>query len=432
MGSTREYIIPLALLSVAILFGFWTDALGWCLFGASLIWIWIQSVEFSKVRRWSMRPLRRPANGMDSWFALAYRPYRALTRQRGRTKAMAVRLRRILGLSEVVPDGVIILSPTGEIEGLNGAAKSMLQLADTDMGISLASVVRSPDFVAFIRDGRTEEPLEFISPFDSDVSFEARRINVDTGRTIVLIRDITALNRLLTMRQSFVANVSHELRTPLTVISGYLETLADPEQENDLKLQLLPRLSSPIHRMQSLVDDLLLLTQLESTPVSEYRTAVPMNRVIEAAANELRGTLASEDQITICCESQHKVFGVETELFSVCVNLLSNAVRYSPKGSHIDVSWRDVDGKCRLAVRDCGVGIAPEHLSRITERFYRVDMSGARAKGGTGLGLAIVKHVLRRHDTELQVESELGTGSLFYCDFTPCTELVEASRALQA
>ncbi len=427
MGSTKEIFIPLVLLTVAVFFGIWTDEMGWCLLGATLIWIWIQGTEYRKVRKWTKNPMRKPSNGLDNWFALAYRPYRSLLRQRQRTQAMAARLRQILRLAEVVPDGVIILGPNGEIEGLNNAAKDMLELSDADLGISLASVVRSPDFVHFLRPNGVAEPLEFTSPYDAEVSLEARRIDVastseDPSGAIILIRNVTTLNRLLTMRQSFVANVSHELRTPLTVVAGYLETLVDPQQDTALKLEVLPKLNSPIKRMQSLVDDLLLLTQLESTPVSDQKTPVNMRRVIEGAVHELQGLLASDDQITICCESEHHVCGVETELHSVCVNLLSNAVRYSPEGSHIDISWTNVDGKCRLAVQDAGVGIAPEHLHRLTERFYRVDMSGARAKGGTGLGLAIVKHVLRRHDSGLQVRSELGTGSLFFCDFDPCTE----------
>ncbi|MEM9621620.1 MAG: phosphate regulon sensor histidine kinase PhoR [Pseudomonadota bacterium] len=419
MGSSKEFAIPLVLVGIALLFGLWTGELGWCLFVASLVWIWVQAIEYRKVRKWSQRPLRKPRNGLDSWFALAYAPFRSLKRERQRTQRMAFRLRQILGLSEVVPDGVIILGPNGEMEGLNTAAKQMLQLNDSDLGLSLASVVRSPDFVAFLRAADNDEPLEFVSPFDPNVSFEARRINVDTGRVIVLIRDITALNRLLTMRQSFVANVSHELRTPLTVMAGYLETLEDPDQDEQLKLELLPRLNSPVRRMQSLVDDLLLLTQLESNPLTEHRAPVNMRRVIEGAVYELQGLLASDDQITVRCNTEQSVFGVETELHSVCVNLLSNAVRYSPKGSQIDISWCAMDGACRLAVKDGGVGIAPEHISRLTERFYRVDMAGARAKGGTGLGLAIVKHILRRHNSELQVESQLGVGSLFYCDFEP-------------
>lgn len=432
MGSSKEFVIPLVLLGIALLLGLWTGELGWCLFFSTLIWIWIQVIEYRKVRKWSQRPLRKPRNGLDGWFALAYGPFRSLNRERQRTHAMAYRLRQILGLSEVVPDGVIILGPTGEIEGLNGAAKEMLQLNDSDLGISLASIVRSPDFVSFLRADSHEEPLEFVSPFNANASFEARRINVDTGRVIVLVRDITALNRLLTMRQSFVANVSHELRTPLTVMAGYLETLEDPEQDNALKLELLPRLNSPVRRMQSLVDDLLLLTQLESNPLTEHRAPVNMRRVIEGAVYELQSLLASDDQVCVRCDTDQQVFGVETELHSVCVNLLSNAVRYSPEGSRIDIAWQQVGDICRLSVKDCGVGIAPEHISRLTERFYRVDMAGARAKGGTGLGLAIVKHILRRHDSELQVDSQLGSGSLFFCDFNPYQPGSEDSAVPQA
>ncbi len=221
------------------------------------------------------------------------------------------------------------------------------------------------------------------------------------------------------MRQNFVANVSHELRTPLTVVNGYLESLEDPQLEDELKLQLLPRLAAPMRRMQSLVEDLLLLTQLESVPDESHKEPVNLAAVIERAASELEPLTTSPGQLRRKISSDAKVLGFETELHSVCINLISNAIRYSPEGNPIEIEYRDVEDGVRLQVRDSGSGIAPEHLNRLTERFYRVDMSGARAKGGTGLGLAIVKHVLRRHGSELNIDSELGVGSVFWCVLEP-------------
>ncbi len=417
MALTRELALAFALLIPAFVAGLWSGELGWCLFFASLVWISIQAAEYRKVLQWSKRPLTRPQNGRDNWWAIAYPPYRALNRERGRTKAMNAQLREVLGLAEVIPDGVIVLSSTGDIEGMNNAAKALLQLTDADLGLGLATVVRSPDFVSFIRADAHDEPLEFTSPFDSERSFEARRFDAGTGRTIVLVRDITTLNRLLTMRQNFVANVSHELRTPLTVISGYLETMSDTEQPTDLRLELIERLDTPVKRMQTLVADLMLLTQLESTPISQQQQTLRLERVMTAAARELHGLCTDPEQIQFHFETDAPISGIETELHSVCVNLLTNALRYSPEGKRIDVYVTEVGNKVCLAVKDHGYGIAPEHLSRLTERFYRVDMAGARTRGGTGLGLAIVKHVLRRHDSELLIESTLGEGSTFSCLF---------------
>lgn len=417
MESAKEIGLVVGLIFVALAVGAWLDATGWACFVAALIWIWIQSREFQRLRQWTKRPLRKPQNARDSWFTLAYRPFRSLTRERARTHAMARRLRDVLGLADVIPDGLIVLSPNGDIEGVNPSAKQLLQLTDADVGLALSTVIRNPDFVSFIRANQHDEPLEFQSPFDVNQSLEARRFDVEAGRTIVMVRDITALNRLLTMRQNFVANVSHELRTPLTVVTGYMETLQDPEQPDELKLELLARLPGPLKRMQSLVEDLLLLTRLESSPVMDQKRELSLNPLVHAAAQELMGLYACDDQVSVVADSEHKIFGIDSELHSVCVNLLSNAIRYSPAGGAIEISCRDEGDKVRLTVKDHGLGIAPEHLSRLTERFYRIDLAGSRARGGTGLGLAIVKHVLRRHNSSLEIESQPGVGSTFYCDF---------------
>jgi len=429
---TREVITALVLLVIAVAIGVATDALGWALFGATVIWSTLQWLEFRKLQSWAAKPLRAPANAARSWYSLSITPYRTLQRERQRSRQFVTRLREVMALVEVIPDAVIILNNAGEIEGFNAAAQRLLRLSDSDRGIGLASVVRSPDFVAFLREGLNNAILEFPSPFDADKTLEARSFSVEQNRFVVLVRDNTELNRLLTMRQNFIANVSHELRTPLTVVSGYLETIADPTQPDDLRLGLIERLTSPIGRIRSLVDDLLLLTRLESTPMPSQLDPVSMTQVISNAVHEVQGLAQHPTQISVNCSSNAKVLGIEAELYSVCINLLSNALRYSQEGNPVEISWRELSDdvpdtdeagadsgrKIRLMVKDCGVGIAPEHLHRITERFYRVDMADARTRGGTGLGLAIVKHVLRRHNSELHVTSVVGEGSEFYCDFT--------------
>ena len=416
MASAKELTAALSLAVLALLLGAIFGHTGWFLFACSLIWIWVQTVEFRKVRKWTQRPLRKPRNGSETWFPLAYQPFRALVRERQRSQAMAQRLRQIMSLSDFFPDAVIILDVDGNIEDLNSAAKNLLQLSESDLGLSLASIVRSPDFVDFLRQGAADESLEFVSPANAEITLEARRFAGDSMRIIVLVRDITALNRLLTMRQSFIANASHELRTPLTVVNGYIEMLNDDEHGDAEKLALLPKLDSPMRRMKSLVDDLLLLTQLESTQISDQRQAVNLARLIQESVADLTPTMANDGQVKIRIESELYVAGIEAELQSVISNLLSNAIRYSPNGEPIEIYTSAHANRVRLGVKDQGVGIGMEHLGRLTERFYRADMAGSRVKGGTGLGLAIVKHVLLRHDSRLQVTSKLQQGSHFFCD----------------
>lgn len=417
--SIRALPLALTLVVIALIAGLASGELGWCLFVGLALWVAIQAREFNKVALWARRPLSRPVNGNDTWFEIAYAPFRALSRERQRTRTVLTRLREVMTLVEGMPDAVIICATSGEIEGFNGAARKLLKMTDADVGIGLATVMRSPDLVEYLRADINDEPREFVSPFNADAIFEARRFKVETGRIVVLVRDITTLNRLLTMRQNFIANVSHELRTPVTVIAGYLETVLDDDQDSDFRLELAQRFKRPLSRMQTLVDDLLLLTQLESTPIPQHQDTLSMPQIIEAAANELANQQSTAGQVKLDLTSQRSITGIEAELHSVCTNLIANALRYSPENGEVTVSWHDNGSKIRLCVRDSGVGIAPEHIDRLTERFYRVDLAGARSRGGTGLGLAIVKHVLRRHRSELKIESTLGEGSLFYCEFEP-------------
>jgi two-component system phosphate regulon sensor histidine kinase PhoR len=417
MNHPQSKAIFISLLVAAAVLGAASGYLGWSLFVAALIWIALQNREFKKVEKWTRRPLTPPKNGLEGWFRLAYEPYRLIQRERARTKGITSRLRQIYELAEVIPDAVIILGSSGEIDNLNNAAKKLLRFNDRDIGLGISTIVRNPDFVAFMNAPSFIDPLEFTSPFDQEQILEARRFDVGTERKVILVRDITALNRLLTMRQNFVANVSHELRTPLTVVNGYLETMIDKEQPEDLRLSLIEKLDSPMRRMQSLVDDLLLLTQLESSAPTGVDVPIDVSSMMQNAYLEVQGLQTSENQITISCESSMTILGTHKEMHSVCVNLLTNAIRYSPAGKPIEISWRDISGGARLQVTDNGYGIAEEHLHRLTERFYRVDMSGSRSRGGTGLGLAIVKHILRRHDSALQISSKMNRGSKFYCDF---------------
>jgi len=419
--SRHDTLLLAGLTSIALLIGAIVGQIGWSLFVATAIWAITQQIELGRLIEWAKHPITRPTNQMDSWHAASNPPYQYIKRERVRSRGFLQRLRELSTLSEAIPDAAILVGSMGEIQDFNPAARKLLRLDSGDRGLGLASVVRQPDFVRFLRAGSEDEQIEIRSPFDAERTLEARRFKVDGGRIIVLVRDITELNRLLTMRQDFVANVSHELRTPLTVVGGYLETMINEDEDTDTRLALASRLSSPLTRMQSLVDDLLLLSRLESSPAGTDLVEVDLSAVIERAIHETRPL--ADECLTLASniESTQRILGVESELYSVCVNLLTNALRYSPQGGSVTISYQnlpDADGpNTRLTVTDTGVGIAPEHLNRLTERFYRVDLAGSRTRGGTGLGLAIVKHVLRRHHTALQIDSTLGEGSSFYCDF---------------
>jgi two-component system phosphate regulon sensor histidine kinase PhoR len=236
---------------------------------------------------------------------------------------------------------------------------------------------------------------------------------------LLLGHDITQLHRLEQIRSDFIANVSHELRTPLTVIAGFLETMRDAEdctQEFQRPLLLMAQQTA---RMRNIVEDLLFLSRLESEPATDRGTPVVVADLLKTIYEEAQVLSGEQHHITLEVDETVIIYGHTEELHSAFSNLVYNAVRYTPPGGDISIRWyQDAEG-IHLAVHDTGEGIAPEHLPRLTERFYRIDVGRSRLQGGTGLGLAIVKHVLNRHKGHLHIESEVGKGSLFRCDFSP-------------
>jgi two-component system phosphate regulon sensor histidine kinase PhoR len=238
-------------------------------------------------------------------------------------------------------------------------------------------------------------------------------------QNLLLARDITQLHRLEQIRRHFVANASHELRTPLTVISGFVETMRDAKEDCLQHWQRpLLLIAQQTTQMCSIVDDLLLLSRLEAEPFINRVESVQVADMLQSICEEARILSGEQNhQITLEVADNLVIYGKSDELRSVFSNLLSNAVRYTPMNGSITVRWYKDDQGIHCQVSDTGEGIAPEHLPRLTERFYRVDVARSRNQGGTGLGLAIVKHVLIRHKGSLRIESVVGQGSSFYCDF---------------
>ena len=382
-------------------------------------------LQYRQFLRWSQRPLTRPGTPDRGWRIAASRVYRTIRSGRQRSRKLLHSLRALQRTAEAVPDGWAMVRNSGEIEDFNQAAGDLLALSYHDRGQNILTLVRDPSAGSLLRGNTDGEIVEIAAPADNTRRVELRRVRIDDDRALIVVRDITELNRALTMRQDFVANVSHELRTPLTVIVGYLEqsTYADDET---LKT-ILPKLASPVRRMQALVDDLLTLTRLESggMPNASALEDVDVSQLLHIIAAEAHGLSGGRHSLDLHADKRLRIRGVPGELYSAFTNLITNAVRYSPGGGTIEVRWFDGDNGPRFEVRDQGMGIAPEHLERLTERFYRIELAQSRVRGGTGLGLAIVKHVLRRHGSVLRVDSELGKGSLFFCEFSASAKQVE-------
>ena len=409
----------------------WSGSLPWGAVAALAAWIAASGLRARSFRRWSRKPLAQPRLPGSPWQPQAEHLHTALHRSRRLAKRLISELRWLQGTLDSMPDGWIVLLPDGTIEAVNQSARSLLGIARNDRRRRLPDLVRDPSVGALVRGEAEDGIVELPSPVEEGRRLELRLLPVDAQRSIILIRDVTMLDRLLTMRQDFIANVSHELRTPLTVIIGYLEALEEDDIDQQTLRRLLGRLHSPADRMKALVEDLLTLTRLESSPMpgKDDIERVQPAAMLEAAVNEARQLATATHDIVLDADAELDVHAVPSELHSAFFNLIANAIRYSPDGGLVNVRWKRGRAGPRFEVEDHGLGIPPEHISRLTERFYRVDLANSRVRGGTGLGLAIVKHILRRHRTRLEVESELGEGSLFSFELPPPFHETAASPA---
>ena len=409
-----------ACLTAALAVGVPMSSIAWGIVAALTVWALWSVGDAYAFRCWVRTPLAPPRMQWSSWRDTAISLSVSLRRSRNRTSRLVAELRWLLGTLDSMPDGWIVLQRGGTIEAVNEGASSLLGLARRDRHRNFPDLLRDPSIASLVRGDVEDGIVEVASPVDESRRLELRYLPVDESRSIILIRDVTMLDRLLTMRQDFIANVSHELRTPLTVIIGYLEALEDDDIDQDTLRTLLDRLRPPANRMKALVEDLLTLTRLESSPMPAPADMEDVNAaaMLESVVHEVRQLAKPEHEIVLQADSTVVARAVVSELHSAFFNLIANAIRYSPDGGVVTVRWKRGKTGPRFEVEDCGLGIAQEHISRLTERFFRVDVAKSRVRGGTGLGLAIVKHILRRHGTQLQVESELGVGSLFFFELT--------------
>jgi two-component system phosphate regulon sensor histidine kinase PhoR len=324
-----------------------------------------------------------------------------------------------------------MLDVNAQIEWCNQTAALQLGIhPERDVMQRIGNLLRDPVFTAYMAVEQPNEPIVMAGRKDRverPVRISVQRHRYGEGKQLLLTRDVTMLEQAEAMRRDFVANVSHEIRTPLTVLSGFVETLQTLALNPQEQKQYLSLMAIQADRMQGLVEDLLTLSRLEGSPMPGMHNVLPLAQLLHSCEQEAQGlsrtiSNGAEPQVIEFHANPELVsaslFGEVRELQSALSNLVSNAVRYTPAGGQIYVSVdRGLDGSLCIEVRDTGPGIAPEHLPRLTERFYRVDRSRSRESGGTGLGLAIVKHVMQRHGGSLSISSELGQGSCFRLTF---------------
>jgi two-component system phosphate regulon sensor histidine kinase PhoR len=348
------------------------------------------------------------------WGEIGYRIERSLLALERSAAAERTRLSQFVAAMEASPNGVLLLDRGDQIEWCNTRAAEHFGLdPQRDRRQRVTNLIRSPEFVAYLQAGDFDEPVT-LHPLRGPGTLQVMIRRYDDELKLVLSQDLTERERAEAMRRDFVANVSHEIRTPLTVLSGFLETLRNlPLTEAEQK-RVVALMAQQAARMGDLVADLLTLARLEGSPRpgGQWVDVAALFLHVEAEARAL--SAGRHAMAFVAPPAGAAIAGAESELRSAVANLVGNAIRYTPDGGRIEIAWRVADnGSGEISVADTGPGIARVHLSRLTERFYRVDGSRSRESGGTGLGLAIVKHVMQRHGGELDIASEPGTGSTF-------------------
>lgn len=426
----REARVVLAVLAGSLFLGVFVGHAAWTVAAGLLGYALTLLYQLDRLRRWVVgRPKGPPPEMPGLWGEIAHHISRHERDMERRQDRMADILERFRRVSAAVPDAMVVLSPEDLIEWANPAAERLLGLrSPRDQGARIMNLVRSPDFQDYLRLADYSQNLQLSSPARADCQLSVQIVPFGDSLRLLIARDVTHLARLDEMRQHFVANVSHELRTPVTVLSGFVETLRDSSACSEEWRGHFDLMYEQAQRMQRLIEDLLTLSRLETSPphVQEEPVNVP---ALLVALKTLGDTLAAGGPaIRLEVEGDLGLLGNGEELRSAFSNLLNNAIRHTPAQGEVRMSWRRDREGVRLSVSDTGEGIASHHIPHLTERFYRVDTARSRAGGGTGLGLSIVKHILRRHDARLAIESRLGAGSTFSCIF-PGSRAVSLSQS---
>ncbi len=334
-----------------------------------------------------------------------------------RKKNYRMLLREIRKSTNAMPDGAVILDANNEIVTCNRAAKDLAGLKrKKDRGQRVDNILRDPELIRLLQSGDHKSTIEMMSPVRDGEWLDCRVVPYGGEQKLLLLRDVTERIRLSKMRRDFVANASHELRSPLTVINGYLDSLADDESIPPTWQKPVAQMRRQAARMRRILSEMLELSRLESAGALKTDEPVDIPELLESCRQAFEGH-RKVAKVTIDAQSTAELRANKAEIETVIVNLLSNALRYTPEDGSITMTWQSDEEGADLIVSDTGEGIDPEYIPRLTERFFRVDKSRGRDDGGIGLGLAIVKHVLARHDAELIVTSQSGQGSEFRCHF---------------
>lgn len=385
----------------------------------ALLWMVLHHLHHLVIlERWLLRSNHSPSSipaGSGAWDDVFAHLSRYVRQHSKSQELLNLALERMRSVTAAMPDGIVLLDKNDRIEWCNPMAEKHLGInLSLDSGQQITYLVRQIPFVEYLAARRYSNPLILKQTRQPSLIISLQLVPYGYNQKLLISRDITRFEKLETMRRDFIANVSHELRTPLTVIAGFLETLStDDAVESDFNKRALTLMTEQTTRMQRLIEDLLILSRLENEQHKMAEKPVNIVDLLHTLLHDAESLSAGRHRIQLNIATSAQVLGSAEELRSALGNLISNAIRYTPEHGEITINWEYRDGQGLFFVQDSGIGIEPEHIPRLTERFYRVDSSRSRETGGTGLGLAIVKHVLSRHEARLIITSQVGKGSCF-------------------
>lgn len=378
-----------------------------------------QLVNLFRLEWWVRhRGFADPPRIAGAWGNVVTQVVRLHRRKRFHKQRFVLLYRQIRRSTAALPDGVIILNAEHELVWFNRMAAKLLELRrPADLGLRIDNLVRQPQFARYLGSGQYTNPVTVRCGVGEGSFLSFRIVPYGDGQRLLLVRDVSRQIRLEALRKDFVANASHELRSPLTVISGYLETLSqDPGVDPGLA-EPLAEMRRQAERMTAIIRDLLELSRLERADGEVRGEPIEMGLLLATLRKDVLVREGGPREIRVRLDSEAALIGSESEIRSAFFNLLDNAAKYTPAAGAIEMRWWTDDDGGHFSVEDTGAGIEPDHIPRLTERFYRVDAGRSRSTGGSGLGLAIVKHVLQRHGAALEIRSTPGKGSVFACHF---------------
>lgn len=412
------------LLAVAICVGFVTDSYAlWLLFALVIYLIW-HFCTLQNLIDWLDNKKESPPTVDGGYIDRIIDEFDSLhVYYRKRNERLSGYLKQFQQATNALPDAIVVLNRQGKILGANIKAGEYLNIHwPQDSGQRVSNLLRHPEFNDYLNVLEIDTPqqsLELSLPHHPHNRLEFRIVPFGDTQRLLIARDITPVHHASEMRKDFIANASHELRSPLTVIAGYLESFDGDSDECPESWQpIIHQMRNQTARMQRLIEDLLQLSSLESSESSVIQETIRVAELLFAIYKEAETISGSQEHIFYLeTDPELCLIGNQREIYSAFSNLIFNAVQYTPSRGVIRIRWYQDEEGAHMQVSDTGEGIPAEHISRLTERFYRVDKGRSREQGGTGLGLAIVKHILVRHNASLHIESVYGTGSTFRCDF---------------